>query len=171
MRNVWKSELKLLNCILWTYFTPYLKLCYNLCYFRHTENDIHWSLSCFRWKILQQIETLCQCTNAVSSRCMNILIIFYSSFFHVVFPNTITCCFCIIYICNNLCFYVNSMRFKLINSSCRFLELNYKGLNRNFLRLKRLLIDGYIESNLGPPENDFKSWVGCPKKLKCLKEQ
>ena len=50
--------------------------------------------------------------------------------------------------------YVNTVRFKYIDSSCHFIELNYRGHNLNFLKLKQLLIDGDIESNPGPTQND-----------------
>ena len=60
------------------------------------------------------------------------------------------------------------MRFKHIDS-CHFLELNYGGYNRNFLKLKQLLIDGDIESNPGPTQNDCESPVGHPKKIKEFK--
>ena len=62
--------------------------------------------------------------------------------------------------------YVNTVRFKHIDSLCHFLELNYGGYNLNFLKLKQLLIDGDIESNPGPTQNDCKSSVGRPKKIK-----
>ena len=65
--------------------------------------------------------------------------------------------------------YVNSARFKHIDSSCNFLELNYRGCNLNFLKLKQLLTDGDIESNPGPTQNDCKSPVGCPQKIEVLK--
>ena len=42
--------------------------------------------------------------------------------------------------------YVNTVRFKHIDSSCHFLELNYRGYNLNFLKLKQLPIDGDVES-------------------------
>ena len=42
--------------------------------------------------------------------------------------------------------YVNAVRFKDIDSSCHFLELNYRGYNLNFLKLKQLPIDGDVES-------------------------
>ena len=38
--------------------------------------------------------------------------------------------------------YINLMRFKHMDSSCLFLELNDRGYNLNFLKLKQLLIDG-----------------------------
>ena len=59
--------------------------------------------------------------------------------------------------------YVNTVRFKHIDCSCYFLQLNYRGYN---LKLKQLLIHGDIESNLGPTQNDCKSPVGRPKKIK-----
>ena len=65
--------------------------------------------------------------------------------------------------------YVNTVRFKHNNSSCHFLELNYGGYNLNFLKLKQLLIDGDIKSNPGPTQNDCKSLVGRPKKIKVFK--
>ena len=65
--------------------------------------------------------------------------------------------------------YINSVRFKRINSSCHFLELNYRGYNHNFLRLKQLLIDGDIESNPGSTQNDCKSPVAHPDKIKMFK--
>ena len=80
------------------------------------------------------------------------------------FANIIACLFCIIYV-----FYVNTVTFKYINSSCCFLELNYRGCNLNFFKLKQLLIDGDIESNPGPTQNDCKSSVGRPKKIKVFK--
>ena len=64
--------------------------------------------------------------------------------------------------------YVNTVRLRHIDSSCHFLELNYRWYNLNFLKLK-VLIDGDIESNLGPTQNDCKSPVGHPKKIKVFK--
>ena len=60
--------------------------------------------------------------------------------------------------------YVNSIRF-------RFLGVNDRGLNLNFSQIKiTTYIDGDIESNPGPTQNDFKSSVGHPKKIKVFKE-
>ena len=55
-------------------------------------------------------------------------------------------------------FYINLVRFKHIDSSCHFLELNCRGYYLNFLKLKQLLeqLDEYIESNPGPSQNDCK---------------
>ena len=65
--------------------------------------------------------------------------------------------------------YVNTLRFKHIDSSCHFLELNYRRYNLNFLKLKQLLIDDDVESNPGPTQNDCKSPVGRPKEIKVFK--
>ena len=65
--------------------------------------------------------------------------------------------------------YVNTVRFKYIDSSCHFLELSCRGYNHNFLELKQLVIDGDIGSNPGPTQNDCKSSVGHPKKIKLFK--
>ena len=67
--------------------------------------------------------------------------------------------------------YINLVRFKYTDSSCHFLELNYRGYNLNFLKVKQLLIDADIESNPGPTQNHCKSAVDAQTKLKCLKEQ
>ena len=55
------------------------------------------------------------------------------------------------------------------DSLYHFLELNYRGRNLNFPNLKQLLIDGDIESNPEPTQNESKSPVGCPKKIKVFK--
>ena len=65
--------------------------------------------------------------------------------------------------------YVNTVRFMHIDSSCYFLELNYRGYNLNFFKLKQLPIDGDVEPSSGPTQNDCKSSVGCPKKIKKFK--
>ena len=57
LKNLWQDELYILNL----FYTIILNSALDLCYFRHIENDVHWSLSCLHWKILQQTETLCQC--------------------------------------------------------------------------------------------------------------
>ena len=61
------------------------------------------------------------------------------------------------------------MKFKHIDSSCHFLELNCRGYNLNVLKLKQFVIAGDIESNPGPSQNHCKSPVGCPKKIKAFK--
>ena len=50
-----------------------------------------------------------------------------------------------------------------------FLDLNYRVLNLNFLRIAQLLIDGDAESNAGPTQNDYRSPCGRPKKMKVFK--
>ena len=64
--------------------------------------------------------------------------------------------------------YVNTVRFKHIDSSCYFFQLNCRGYN---LKLKQLLIDGDIESNPGPTQMIVNLQLGSQRKLKCLKEQ
>ena len=59
--------------------------------------------------------------------------------------------------------YVNSVWFKNNDCSWHYLELNYRGLNLNFLKLAQILIDGDIESNPGPPK---KYPNGCSKNVK-----
>ena len=63
----------------------------------------------------------------------------------------------------------NLVRFKHMDSSGHFLELNCRWYNLNFLKVKQLLIDCDIESNPVPSQNDCKSPVGCPKKIKVFK--
>ena len=57
-----------------------------------------------------------------------------------------------------------------MDPSCHFLELNYRGYSLVFLKLKQLLIDGDIESNPGPTQDNCKSPVGYPKKIKVFKQ-
>ena len=61
------------------------------------------------------------------------------------------------------------VRLKHIDCFSHFLELIYRGLNLDFLKLTQLLIDGDIESNLGRTQNDCKSPHGHPKKIKVFK--
>ena len=64
--------------------------------------------------------------------------------------------------------YINSVRFKRIDSPWDFLELYCRGYNLYFLKLKQL-IDVDIESNPGPSQNECKSPVGYLKKMKAFK--
>ena len=61
------------------------------------------------------------------------------------------------------------VRLKHIDSLSYVLELNYRGINLNFINLAKLLIDGDLESNSGPTENSGKSLCGLPKKTKVFK--
>ena len=61
---------------------------------------------------------------------------------------------------------LKSMRLKHSNCLSHFFDLNYRGLNLNFLRLVQLLIDGDVESNSGSSQNDCKSPPGRSKKIK-----
>ena len=66
----WKTPNKV-NQTSWTlycnlFYIIYLHCALNYCYSRHTENNIHWGLPCFHWKILQQIETLSNAWSVIS---------------------------------------------------------------------------------------------------------
>ena len=65
--------------------------------------------------------------------------------------------------------YLNSVRLKHSDCSSHFLDINYRGLSLNFLRLAQLLIGGDVESNPGPTQNDCKSLHGRPEKIKVFK--
>ena len=65
--------------------------------------------------------------------------------------------------------YIKSVRYKYLDCLSHFHTLNYRGLNLNFLKLGQLLVDGDIESNPGPTQNDSKSPRGRPKKVKVFK--
>ena len=64
---------------------------------------------------------------------------------------------------------LKSVRLKHNDCLSDFLNLNYRGLNNNFLILAQLLIDGDVEVNLGPTQNDCKSPHERPKKIKVFK--
>lgn len=57
------------------------------------------------------------------------------------------------------------MRFKYIDCSYHFLEIYYRRLNLNILKLAQLLIDGNIDSGSGPTQNDCKSPRERPKNV------
>ena len=61
------------------------------------------------------------------------------------------------------------MRLKYSDCFFHFLEYNYRELNLNFLKLAHLLIDGDVESNPGPTQNDCNSPRGRPKKIRVFK--
>ena len=99
--------------------------------------------------------------NLVSIRCGNFLTtLLFFLFFIIQFVNAVRCYYTDVYL--------NSVWFKDIDSSCHFLELNCRGLNLDFLKLKQLLLGGHIVSNPESTQNDCKSPVG---HLKFLKEQ
>ena len=104
--------------------------------------------------------------NVVSIRCVNVLSILLFLLFSLFYlPILLHALFALFILVTIDVVYVNSVRFKHIDSSCHFLELNYRGLSVNFLKLKQLLIDGDIESHLVPTEDDFKSPVDRPFSL------
>ena len=168
---MWSGEPKLINCILWTCFTLYCAV--GLCYFRQTENDIHWSLLHSHWKVLQQIQKLCQCPKCSCHqmcKCRHHFVIL--TFFVVVFCDTITCCFVLFILVTVEVAFLNYMRFKHIHFLCHFLELNYRGLNPTFLILKQLLIDGdidplYISENI----DWWRYWICYCLKIKGLSSE
>ena len=116
--------------------------------------------------MLQQIETLYQCLKFIfhqtqeSRHCFDLL-----TFFIFVFANAIICFFAIFVFvtCDFVC--LKSVRLKHRDCLSHFVDLNYRGLNLNFLRLAQLLIDGNVESNPGPTQNDCKSPHGRKKKI------
>ena len=63
------------------------------------------------------------------------------TFFIVVFANTLHAVFALFLLVTIDVVYVRSMKFKHVDFLCHFFELNYRGLNLNFLKLK-LLTDG-----------------------------
>ena len=75
------------------------------------------------------------------------------AFFIFVFANAIMFFAIFILVTYDVC--VKSVRLKHIDCLYHFLELNYLGLNLNFLKLAQLLIHGDMESNQGPTQNDL----------------
>ena len=107
--------------------------------------------------------------NVVFIRSKNVHIILLFLLFSLLYLPILLHPFCALFMLVTIdVVYVNTVRFKYIDSSCHFIELNYRH-NLNFLKLKQLLIDGDIESNPGPTQNDCKSSVGRPKKMKVFK--
>ena len=115
-------------------------------------------------RFYNQVRHFANPQNVVSIRSGNVYMIVIITFFIVVFANTIACSLCIIFIGNIWC-----CLYKHIDSSCHFIELSYRDYNLNFLKLKQLPLDGAIESNPGPTQNDCKSPVGHTKKIKVFK--
>ena len=92
---IWKSFDKV-NWISWAVFCELvlhhivLNCALDICYFRHTDDDLHWGLSCFHWKFLPQIKTVYQCTKCSLHQKREYLHHFVIlTFFIVVFANTI----------------------------------------------------------------------------------
>ena len=120
------------------------------------------SIEAYRASIGRFYNRLKHCTNAqnvVSIRSGNVhMILLLLLFLLLYLPILLHAFFALFMLVTIDVVYVNTMRFKHIDSSCHFLELNYRGYNLNFLKLKQ-----------GPTQNDFKSPVGCPKKIKVFK--
>ena len=131
------------------------------------------SIEAYRASIGRFYNRLKHCTNAqnvVSIRSGNVPIILLLLLFLLLYlPILLHAFFALFMLVTIDVVYVNTMRFKHIDSSCHFLELNYRGYNLDFLKLKQLLTDGDVESNPGPTQNDCKSPVWRPKKIKGFK--
>ena len=100
--------------------------------------------------------------NVVSIRSGNVHIILFLLFSLLYLPTLLHAFFALFMLVTIDIVYVNTVRFKHFDSSCHFLELNYRGYNLNFLILKQVLTDDDIESNPGPTQIDSKSPVGHP---------
>ena len=142
MKNLRQGEIKLLNFLLGICFTlSYLKLC--------SRPLLHWE-----WYQLKLIMLPLEDSTTdwdispmpnVSITSGNVyLILLFLLFSLLYFANTITCSFALFLLVTIDVVYINLVKFKHIGSSCHFLELNYRGFNLNFLKLKQLLIDGDI---------------------------
>ena len=107
----------------------------NLFYTILSENDIHWRLLWFYWKILQQIEALSQCPKCNFHQKWGYIILLFLHF-SLYLPTLLHAFFALFMF---VTIYVDYA--KHIDTSCHFLEINYSGYNLNFLKLK-LLIDG-----------------------------
>ena len=89
--------------------------------------------------------------NVVSIRSGNVYIILLFLLFSMLYLPILLYALCALFLLVTIdVVYINSVRFKHIDSSCLFLGLNYRGYNLNFLKLKQLLIDIDIESNPKP---------------------
>ena len=141
-------------------------------YPRHTEIDIHWGLLCFHWKILQQIGTLTNARSVFSIRCKDVLTIFICLLFSFLYLPVLLYAFFAIFVFVTIDIVslksvsLKSVRLKHSDCLSHFLELNYRGLSLNFLKLAQLLIDGDVESNPGSTQNDCTSPSGRPKKIR-----
>ena len=106
-------------------------------------------------RFYNRLEHLTNNQNVVFIRSGNVHIILLFLLFSLLCLPILLHAFCALFMLVTIdVVYVNTVRFKYIDSSCHFIELNYRGHNLNFLKLKQLLIDGDIESNPGPTQND-----------------
>ena len=110
--------------------------------------------------------------NVVSIRSRNVYTILLFLLFSLLYlPLLFHVLFALFILVTNDVVYVNLVILKHIEYSYHFLELNYKGLNLNFLKLKQLLIDADMESNPGLLKMIANLQLDTQRKLKCLKEQ
>ena len=99
------------------------------------------SIEAYRASIGRFYNRLKHCTNAqnvVSIRSGNAHIILLLLLFLLLYlPILLHAFFALFMLVTIDVVYVNTVRFKHIDSSCHFLELNYRGCNLNFLKLKQ----------------------------------
>ena len=86
------------------------------------------------------------------------------TFFAFVFANAITCFFAIFILVTFDVVCLKSVRLKHSDFLSHFLDLNYKRIDLNFLKLVQLRTDSG-ESNPEPRQNDCKSPCGLLKKI------
>ena len=127
-----------------------------------TKNDIEAYLACIG-RFYNRLRHFINAWSVFSIRRKDVFIILLGFFFIIVFANA-SALFAIFVLVTFDAVCLSSVRFKHIDCSYHFLELNYRGLNLNFLKLVQLLIDGDIEFNPGPTQNDSKAPCGRPRK-------
>ena len=86
------------------------------------------------------------------------------TFFNFVFASVIIYFFAIFVLVTFDVLCLKSVRLKHMGCFSHFLELNFQGLNHNFLKLAPLLIDGDVESNPGSAQNDCISHMDVQRK-------
>ena len=95
-------------------------------------------------RIYNRLRHFVNAQNVVFVRFWKVFTILLFLLFSLLYLPILLRCFCIVYNGNNWCYLCNSIRLKHIESSCYFFEVNCRGLNLNFLKLKQLLIDGQL---------------------------
>ena len=151
---------------MWTCFIPhYLKLC--------TKPLLHWEWYPLKRTVLRRfynrLRYFVNAQDLVSIRSGNVCTILLFLLFSLSYlPILLRALFGLFLLVTINIVYINSVRFKHIDSPWNLLELYCRGYNLCFLKLKQL-IDVDIEPNPGPSQNEYKSPVGCPKKMKAFK--
>ena len=119
------------------------------------------SIEAYRTSIGRFYNRLRHFTNAqsvLSIRCKDVFTIFICFLFPLLHLPVLLYAFFAIFVLvtfDVLC--LKSVRLNYIDCFFHFLEYNYRELNLNFLKLAHLLIDGDVESNPGPTQNDCNS--------------